>query len=100
MYAMPARWGFQGVVAQERMAVMDQPAWVLDLNRPNVTSLSDFVTGGKFKCAEAQIASDSFNGAWGFVNYAEVWLPPAVLAAMMVALLVMILVILKRRDPV
>src|SRR5690606_35378388 len=34
MYLMPARWGFQGVVAQERMAIADNPAWVLDIKKP------------------------------------------------------------------
>src|ERR1043165_309956 len=31
MYGIPARWGFQGVIAQERMAIADDPAWVVDL---------------------------------------------------------------------
>jgi ABC transport system ATP-binding/permease protein len=100
MYVIPARWGFQGVIAQERLAILNDPAWVLDLDRPNVNSAPDFVTAGQFRCAEAQIASNSFNGAWGFVDYDVVWLPPAVLTAMMTGLLIIILIILKSRDPV
>jgi hypothetical protein len=100
MYVIPARWGFQGVVAQERMAIAMDSAWVLDLKKPDVTSAADFVASGRFRCAEAQIASDSFNGAWGFVDWDAIWLPPAVLASMMLALVVSILVILKSRDPV
>ena len=100
MYAMPARWGFQGVIAQERIAVAADPAWVVDLKRPDLTSAADFVTAGRFHCAEAQLASKDFNGAWGFSDYALYWLPPTVLAAIMVATLIFILVLLKRRDSV
>ena len=100
MLLVPARWGFQGVVAQERRAIASDPAWIIDLKKPDLTSVSDFVMQGKFRCAEAQIASDGFNGAWGFTNYDVAWLPPAVLLAMMLALLAAILVILKARDPV
>jgi hypothetical protein len=99
MYAMPARWGFQGVVAQERIAIANNPAWIMDLHRTE-TSVDNFVTAGKFHCAEAQIAATNFNGAWGFTNYQQAWLPPAILASMMLGLLLVILVILKRRDPV
>ncbi len=100
MLVVPARWGFQGVVAQERRAIADDPAWIIDLKKPDLTSVSDFVLAGKFRCAEAQIASDSFNGAWGFNGYDIAWMPPVVLSAMMLVLLGAILVILKARDPV
>jgi hypothetical protein len=98
MYLMPARWGFQGMIAQERIAIANDPAWIIDLKKPDTTSLENFLVAGKFRCAEAQIASIDFNGAWGFSNYQAFWLPPAVLAGMMVSLLIFILVILKRRD--
>ncbi|MFZ5895633.1 MAG: FHA domain-containing protein [Myxococcota bacterium] len=98
MYLMPARWGFQGVVGQERQAIANDAAWVLDLNRPDVTSPENFIFQGKFRCAEAQIASNDFNGAWGFTDYQLAWLPPAVLAGMTVVALIAILIILKRRD--
>jgi ABC-type multidrug transport system ATPase subunit/pSer/pThr/pTyr-binding forkhead associated (FHA) protein len=100
MYLMPARWGFQGVIAQERIAIADQAAWVLDLKKPDVTAADNFVFQGKFHCAEAQLASNDFNGAWGFVDYKLVWLPPAVLGVMMLVTLIFILVILKRRDSI
>jgi hypothetical protein len=100
MYAMPARWGFQGVIGQERIAIADSPAWVLDLKKPDVTSVENFVYQGKFRCAEAQIASTDFIGAWGFTNYKLYWLPSAVLIGMMLVIFVIILIILKRRDPV
>jgi hypothetical protein len=73
---------------------------VLDLKKPDVTAPDNFVFQGKFHCAEAQLASLDFNGAWGFTQYQSVWLPPVVLTAMMVAIFALILVILKRRDSV
>jgi ABC-type multidrug transport system ATPase subunit len=100
MYLMPARWGFQGVVAQERLAINADPAWILDIKKPDVTSVENFVTSGKFNCAEAQIAGTDFSGAWGFPNYELVYLPPSVLAGMMLATLMMILIVLKRRDSI
>jgi hypothetical protein len=100
MLIMPARWGFEGLVAQERLAVKTDPAWVVDLERPSLTSLDNFITGGKFYCAEAQIASDSLNGAWGFTHFEVAWLPVAVLGAMMVVVLAATLIMLKRRDSI
>jgi ABC transport system ATP-binding/permease protein len=100
MYVMPSRWGFQGVVAQERLAIAEDTPWVINLNRPGTDSVDNFVYGGKFKCAEAQIASTDYNGAWGFTHYQEIWLPPVILGAMMFALLIFILIILKRRDSI
>lgn len=100
MLAIPARWGFQGVVAQERVAIANHPAWVIDLNDPTLTSASDFVVGGKFQCATAQIASDNFNGAWGFTNFDQPGVPFAVLGGMTFVTLMAMLVVLKRRDTV
>jgi ABC-type multidrug transport system ATPase subunit len=98
MYLMPARWGFQGVVAQERAAILNNPQWIIDLQRPTLNSPDNFIEGGRFKCAEAQIASDTFNGAWGFTNYEQAFLPMAVLGAMMLTTAVLILIVLKKRD--
>ncbi len=100
MLLMPARWGFQGVIAQERAAVANHVAWVLDLKKPDLTAPDNFVFQGKFHCAEAQLASLDFNGAWGFTSYQQTWLPPVVLGVMMAVTLIAILVLLKRRDSV
>ena len=100
MFIVPARWAFQGAVAQERLAIQNDSAWVMDLARPNLTSSADFIEAGKFKCATAQLASDSLNGAWGFTDYDQMWIPFAVLGGMSVLFLVLVTVILKRRDPV
>jgi ABC-type multidrug transport system ATPase subunit len=100
MLVMPARWGFQGVVAQERLAIAADPAWVIDLKNPTLNVAEDFVKNGKFRCATAQIASDTFNGAWGFVDFEYTWLPFAVLGGMMLLSIIFMLAVLKRRDPV
>ena len=100
MYLMPARWGFEGLVAQERLAILGDPAWVIDIKKPDLTSVENFITAGRFRCAEAQIASNDFMGAWGFHNYNLSWLPPAVLSGMMLLTLLVILMILKRRDAI
>lgn len=100
MYLMPARWGFQGVVAPERAAIRNDSAWVLDLKKPELTSPENFITAGKFHCAEAQIASRDFIGAWGFTDWQVYWLPAAVLTGMMVVVFAIILIILKRRDSI
>jgi ABC-type multidrug transport system ATPase subunit/pSer/pThr/pTyr-binding forkhead associated (FHA) protein len=100
MYLMPSRWGFEGAVASERLAIAASPAWNIDLHRPDLTSAPDFVVGGHFQCAVAQIASDTLTGAWGFTEWATMWMPPAVLYTMTAAMMVLLLVALKRRDPV
>ncbi|WP_437602292.1 FHA domain-containing protein [Sorangium sp. So ce590] len=99
MYIIPARWGFEGAIAPERLATAEAPAWVIDLHRTD-TSAADFIEGGKFKCAIAQMAADNYAGAWGFTTYDQTWMPYAVLSGMTLLLLVTLCVVLKRRDPV
>lgn len=99
MYIIPARWGFEGAIAPERLATAEDPAWVIDLHRTD-TSAADFIEGGKFKCAIAQMAADNYAGAWGFTTYDQTWMPYAVLAGMTLIILVTLCAVLKRRDPV
>jgi ABC-type multidrug transport system ATPase subunit/pSer/pThr/pTyr-binding forkhead associated (FHA) protein len=100
MYAMPSRWGFEGAISSERAAAALLPAWNIDLHRPELTSPPDFITAGRFQCAVAQMASDSLTGAWGFTEWNIPWLPAAVLSAMTGFTLLVIVVALRRRDPV
>jgi hypothetical protein len=58
------------------------------------------VQNGKFHCASAQVASDALNGAWGFTEWDTLWLPSAVLFAMTFGMMILLLIALKRRDPV
>ena len=101
MYLIPARWGFEGAIAQERLALATDPAWLIDLNRADkVTSDADFVEAGNFNCAVAQMAADNFQGAWGFTTYRSQWVPYAVLGGMTFMLIIALCIVLKRRDPV
>lgn len=100
MYVVPGRWGFQGVVAQERLAIATDPAWLMTVGKADLNSVENFISSGKFQCALAQVASKDINGAWGFTRYAAVWEPFAVLGAMLLLQFLAILVFLKRRDSV
>ncbi len=100
MYIMPARWGFEGAIAQERAAIANSTPWVIDLHQPTLNSAADFVQNGKFYCATAQIGSDSLAGAWGFVEWNVPWIPIAALYTMAVVMIAVLLSLLKRRDPV
>ncbi len=100
MYVVPSRWGFEGAIGAERMAVRSSPAWNIDLQNPHLTSLPDFVQNGHFQCAIAQVASETLNGAWGFTEWSTTWVPPAALWTMTFAMLCGLVVALKRRDPV
>ena len=67
-------------------SIASNSAWIIDIKKPDTTSAENFLFAGKFRCAEAQIASADFNGAWGFVDYQLFWLPPAVLTTKSTAL--------------
>jgi hypothetical protein len=54
----------------------------------------------RFECAIAPVPSDSLNGAWGFTEWASTWLPATVLLGMTLAMMIVLLIALKRRDPV
>jgi ABC-type multidrug transport system permease subunit len=99
MYIVPGRWGFEGVISQERAAIADNPAWIIDLKQ-SISSEPDFITAGKFKCATAQLASDTYSGAWGFTAHESTWLPLTILTGMTFAIMLVLLAVLKRRDPV
>jgi ABC-type multidrug transport system ATPase subunit/pSer/pThr/pTyr-binding forkhead associated (FHA) protein len=99
MYVMPARWGFEGSIAQERLAIASDPAWLIDL-KSTLNSPPDFVFNGKFQCAIAQMASDTITGAWGFVEYSTWFISIGVLLGMSAVMLGLLIVLLKRRDPV
>jgi ABC transport system ATP-binding/permease protein len=76
------------------------PAWVIDLKNPTLTVAEDFIKNGRFRCATAQIASETFNGAWGFSNFEYIYIPYLMLGGMTLAALVIMLIVLKRRDSV
>lgn len=98
MYVIPARWGFEAAVVPERAAIKNDAAWLINLGSPEQSSATDFIKGGNFECATAQVASDSLNGAWSFTNYDQAVIPFLVLGTMTVVLLGAVLVLLRRRD--
>jgi hypothetical protein len=100
MYMMPSRWGFEGAIASERMAIAGDAAWNIELHKPDLTSLPDFIQNGKFQCAIAQVSSDTLTGAWGFTEWDQLWMPSAALFASTFLMLIVLLIALKRRDPV
>jgi ABC transport system ATP-binding/permease protein len=104
MYAIPARWGFEGSVVPERNALEHDSSWMIDLQMKSTdngyNSPGDFIEAGKFKCSIAQVASDTLAGAWGFTTYDTAWIPLAILSAMAFTTLIGLTIILKRRDPV
>ncbi len=104
MYGIPARWGFEGAVVPERMGLETDTSWLIDLHMKSsdagYNSPGDFIEAGKFKCAIAQVASDNLAGGWGFTTYDTPWIPFAVLGGSAFVILILLMIILKRRDPV
>jgi ABC transport system ATP-binding/permease protein len=100
MYVMPARWGFEGAIAYERLSIAKDPAWFINLQNPTLTSAPDYVVGGYFQCALAQIGSENLKGAWGFTMYTSHWVPLAALMGMTFVMMILLFILLKRRDPV
>jgi len=95
MMVVPARWGFEGVVRQERLARTMDPGWQIPL--PEVKdSLPDFIENGAFQCAAAQLESGILRGAWGFQS--SPFTPALVLSAMTGALLLLVALLLRRRS--
>jgi ABC transport system ATP-binding/permease protein len=98
MQGIPARWGFEGTVAPHRVALATDPDWLINLG---TAARGEFIDPkGNFKCALAQLSSDTYTGAWGFTTYDQTWMPYAVLGGMTVLLMIVVSIFLKRRDPV
>ena len=95
---------FEGAVVPERMGLETDSSWLIDLHMKSsdagYNSPGDFIEAGKFKCAIAQVASDNLAGGWGFTTYDVPWIPFAVLGGSAFTILVLLMIILKRRDPV
>ena len=100
MYIMPARWGFEGSIAHERLAIATDPAWYINLQNAALNAPDRYVVAGFFQCALAQVGSEKLKGAWGFTHYTQFWLPISVLLGMTAVMLVLLFILLRRRDPV
>ncbi len=100
MYIVPARWGFEAAITPERVAIKDDPGWLIDVGVKE-TDATNYVFDGQFQCAIAQLSADNFNGAWAFSRYEDMpAIPFIVMLGGTFVLLVVLSAILKRRDPV
>lgn len=94
---IPARWGFEGVIRVERMAQADHPAWRIEL--PGVPeSPPDYIVGSAFRCAEAQLKSHDFLGAWGFSTAERPAIAAFALCGMTLLCLSAVMLRLARND--
>ena len=99
MALVPARWGFEAVVAPVRAAQASDPAWSIALAE-GAEETSTYVDAGAFDCSRAQMESDQIPGSWGFSQSTRRWIPFSVLGIMGVLSLAAALAVLRRRDPV
>jgi ABC-type transport system involved in multi-copper enzyme maturation permease subunit len=95
MLAMPSRWGFEGIVKTERYAIAKQSGWRIPVENA-ADSLPDFIRGGSFECALAQMESSQLTGAWALGS--PPWLPVVALTLMTAGSLGLVVLLLKRRD--
>jgi ABC-type transport system involved in multi-copper enzyme maturation permease subunit len=94
MLLVPSRWGFEGAIRPERIAVQHLEGWRIALpGAPD--SPPDFVINESFECALAQMQSTDLDGAWGFGQ--NVLQPPSVLLAMTAAILAVVMYLLSKR---
>ena len=123
MLAIPARWGFEGAITPERMLNASDPGWLYTINKtgmlatPEAASYFDQLflkdvdsAHVQFVCAKAEVGAKEgvntvasifpFDGAWGFTEWQAQWLPYAVLGGMTLVTLILMMIILRRNDPV
>ena len=119
MLGIPARWGFEGGIAPERMINATQKEWMFNLPKgkealpPDILErlfLKDAGDHLVFNCPKAYMGavqgSNSvgsvfpFEGAWGFTEWQLAWLPYVVLGGSTLVTLVVMMMILRRKDPV
>ncbi|MGZ3456427.1 MAG: ABC transporter permease, partial [Polyangiales bacterium] len=119
MMAIPARWGFEGAIAPERMINATQKEWLFNLPKGKEAIPGDIMerlflkdAGDhlQFVCPKAYMGATQaansvgsnfpFDGAWGMPEWTQIWLPYAVLGGMTIVTLVIMMIILRRKDPV
>ncbi len=119
MMAVPARWGFEGAIAPERMINATQKEWLFNLPKGKDAIPAEYMDklflkdGGdhlQFVCAKAYMGATQsvnsvggqfpFDGAWGFTAWQSTWLPYAVLGGMTLVTLAIMMIVLRRKDPV
>jgi ABC-type transport system involved in multi-copper enzyme maturation permease subunit len=95
MAVIPSRWSFEGLLAAERVE-LERP-WRIRACIPSGAGISE----GKFNCALEELRNTTEGaGGLGFSTYDLPVVSFAVLAGMTVICVVMVMVLLKRRDSV
>jgi len=98
MYVTPARWGFEGVVAQERKAIADGAAWVMNLGRTD-TSRRTSCWPGSFGAPRPRSPARTSTAA-GLRQLGSCLAAATVLGGMTILLLIVILIVLRTRDSI
>ena len=99
MAAMPARWSYEGVMSAERDTL--EIAWRIPTCAPPGNGVLARAPQNLFNCAVEEIArTDSGSGGWGFSSWDQPAVANGVLAGMMFLFLLLMGVLLRRRDSV
>jgi hypothetical protein len=95
MSLIPARWSFEGLLAAERVELAND--WKIRACMPTGTGIVD----GKFNCALEELRNTAEGaGGFGFSTYNQPLLAFTVLEVMTVVCVVLVMILLKRRDSV
>jgi hypothetical protein len=95
MSLIPARWSFEGVLSAERDAIAD--AWRI---HPCVSSGTG-IEGGWFQCALEEMRNTHHGlGGLGFATYDRPEVAGGVLAGMTLVVLLLVIMLLWRRDSI
>jgi ABC-type multidrug transport system ATPase subunit len=95
MAGIPARWSFEGLISAERTEVAT--GWKI----PACVSSGAGISGGKFNCAIEEISNRTQgSGGLGFSTYDAPGISFGVLAGISLLCLVLVMILLKRRDSV
>jgi ABC transport system ATP-binding/permease protein len=95
MDGIPARWSFEGLISAERATL--ETSWKI----PACVANGAGVSGGKFNCAIEEIRNKTQgSGGLGFFSYDRPEISFGVLAGITLMCLLLVMILLKRRDSV
>jgi hypothetical protein len=95
MATIPARWAFEGLISAERSEL------VTDWKIPACVASGTGISGGKFNCAIEEISNRTQgSGGLGFSTYDIPGLSLGVLGGITFLCLLLVMILLKRRDSV
>ncbi len=95
MSVVPSRWSFEGLLAAERVELVQ--SWRINA----CVTAGQGISHGKFDCAIQELSNSvEGSGALGFSTYESPLISFGVLSAMTVVCVVLVMILLKRRDSV